>query len=95
MQYDYILTTVWCLYNAVKYNNTAYILAVTQVKYKSKLGHTKYIPYLTLTGKLYSAFCKNFGENWQGYNSTMLYHNEAWTRWATFCRQNFEMYFKE
>ena len=30
-------------------------------------------PYLALTGKLWGAYCEDFGENWQRYNGTALY----------------------
>ena len=31
-------------------------------------------PYLALTGKLWSVYCEDLGENWPRYNGTALYY---------------------
>ena len=40
--------TVECRYNAVQYNDIAYIIVLTEEKYKSEFKSPKYIPYLVL-----------------------------------------------
>ena len=60
---------------------------MTEAEYKSEFEHTKYTPYLALTGKLWGVFCEDFGGKWAHYNGTALYiylsslknqHNEVW-----------------
>ena len=36
----------------------------TEIEYQSDAGSTKDTPYLTLTGKLWGAFCEYLWENW-------------------------------
>ena len=54
-----------------------YITAVTETEYKSGFELTKYIPYLTLTGKLLDVFCKDFFKNWLHYNGTTLHQQPS------------------
>ena len=49
------------------------ITAATVAEYKSEFKPTKDPPYLTVTGELYGAFCKEFWENWRCYDGTTLY----------------------
>ena len=41
----------------------AYIIAVIEAEYKSQLGTTKYISYLTLKDELWGVIRRDFGEN--------------------------------
>ena len=46
---------------------------MTAPEHKSDFKHTTYIPYLTLTGKLWGVYFENWGENWPRYYGTALY----------------------
>ena len=40
---------------------------MTRAGYRLDYELTKYTPYLTLTGELWSAFCEYLGEKWPCY----------------------------
>ena len=46
---------------------------MTVAESESNVRITTHNPYLTHTGKLWGAYCEDFGENWACYNGTTLY----------------------
>ena len=46
---------------------------MTAAEHESELKHTTDTPNIALTGKLWGAYCENFGENRLHYNGIALY----------------------
>ena len=62
--------------------SSAFIMWLTETEYKSQIELTKYIPYLTILGKLWDLFGEDLDENWPCCNGTTLYsytdHQPMW-----------------